>query len=89
MKKAGNFNHDASSIKEACGLKGSKIDERYEAFVDEMPDEETKFSQGVEQLVNNFNRREIAYLLVRSISIDAMGSSPLEELMELVKRNRE
>jgi predicted ATP-grasp superfamily ATP-dependent carboligase len=90
MNKAGDFNHDARTTKEACGLKGSKLEKRYEKFVEGLPEEETKFSIAVEHLVNSFNKRELAYLLVKVILTDSIEtSSPIEELMELFSKERE
>jgi hypothetical protein len=89
MKKPRNYNHSAEESLEACGLQHTNLVNRYNHFVDENEGGANSISEAVHSLTQDFNKREIAYLFVRSLSSESTKALDTPSIEELVKMSRE
>jgi hypothetical protein len=74
-----DFNHELNETAEACGLVTDKTEEKYDAFIESKGDGGDTFSVMVEQLVNNFSKRELAYIMIKMMVLEQLEAEDRKE----------
>ena len=79
MGKVLDFNHELNETAEACGLVTDKTEEKYDAFIESQGNGGDTFSVMVEQLVNNFSKRELAYIMIKMMVLEQLEAEDKQE----------